>query len=368
MKYSDLQIIRALRARLNACPERSGREAVTTDVIAGFLTRHTALRVERRDGWLLATRHEADGLPEIGLRADMDALPVGDDGVSARHGCGHDGHCAILCGAALALEGRRVGKNLRFIFQGAEETGEGARHICETWPELARLRRVYALHNIPGHPAGALLVRKGCFACASVGLVVSIQGRPAHAAYPEEGANPAALLSRLVLAMPGLICEIPGGADRMLMHTVVGLRAGGENFGLSASEGRLCLTLRGHRQADIDALADAVRRRVEADCAAEGGLSCRFETRDPFPDTTNDDAAVEDALARWRRAGLDVMMLPEPMRWSEDFGHFLRRVPGMYFGVGAGEACPGLHTADYRFPDGIIAPAVDALTALVQLR
>ena len=69
MKDSDLQIIRALRARLNACPERSGREAVTTDVIAGFLTRHTALRVERRDGWLLATRHEADGLPEIGLKA-----------------------------------------------------------------------------------------------------------------------------------------------------------------------------------------------------------------------------------------------------------------------------------------------------------
>ena len=376
MNASDLTKITALRARLHDCPELSGRETATLAAIADFLSRHTTLRLERRYGWLLATHWEADGLPGIGFRAETDAIPAGDPpeaagtgggdchGGDARHGCGHDGHCAILCGVALALEGRRFGKNVRLIFQGAEETGEGARHICDTWPGLRALRRIYALHNIPGHPLGALLVREGCFACASEGLIVRVSGRPAHAAYPEDGANPAALLSRLVLAIPEMIREILCGAPRMLMHTVIGLQLGGENFGLSASEGRLCLTLRAHRQADIDALAGAIRRRAEAE-GREAGMTCAFETRDVFPDTDNRPACVAEAAALWRSAGLSAIPLAEPMRWSEDFGWFLKAVPGMYFGVGAGEACPGLHTAEYRFNDAIIPPAVDALLALL---
>jgi len=365
MDARQLKSLRALRARLHACPERSGQETFTIDAIQDYLSYKTSLRLERRDGWLLASHLEGDGLPEIGLRADMDAIPV--EGVSglARHGCGHDGHSAILCGVGLALEGRLLGRNVRLIFQGGEEDGTGARHICESWPGLAGLRRIYGLHNLPGFPVGALLVRRGCFACASAGLIVRVQGRPAHAAYPEEGANPAALLSRLVLALPGMVEDILGGEPRLLMYTVIGLRLGGENFGLSASEGQLCLTLRGHRQADIDALADAVRRFAGAGCAAEG-MRCAFETRDAFPDTSNDPACVDEAVARFEAAGLSAAGLEAPMRWSEDFGWYLRRVPGMFFGIGAGEDCPGLHTADYSFPDAVIAPAVDAFMALLE--
>ena len=84
---------------------------------------------------------------------------------------GHDGHSAMLCGLALLLEGRRVGKNVHLIFQAAEETGEGARQVIDTWPELKSLRALYALHNIPGFPEGALLMRRGCFACASCGVI-----------------------------------------------------------------------------------------------------------------------------------------------------------------------------------------------------
>lgn len=365
MNPRDLEAVCALRARLHACPELSGHEDVTIDTLQDFLSYKTSLRLERREGWLLATHWEADGLPEIGLRADMDAIPVeGESGTSARHGCGHDGQSAILCGVGLALEGRRTGRNIRLIFQGGEEDGTGARRICECWPGLQALERIYALHNLPGFPVGQLLVRHGCFACASSGLIVRVQGRPAHAAYPDEGANPAALLSRLVLDLPGMIGRILDGDDRLLMHTVIGLRLGGENFGLSASEGQLCLTLRGHRQADIDALADAVRRAAAEGCAAEG-LTCAFETRDAFPDTTNAAPVVEEALGLWQRAGLQATELEAPMRWSEDFGWYLKRIPGMYFGVGAGEDCPGLHTAAYRFPDAVIAPAVDAFAALL---
>ena len=94
-------------------------------------------------------------------------------------------------------------------------------------------------------------------------------------------------------------------------------------------------------------------------------MTCRFETRDAFPDTTNPEALVDDALDRWRRAGLPVRLLEEPMRWSEDFGWYLKRVPGMFFGIGIGEDHPGLHTEAYGFDDAIIEPAVRAFEALI---
>jgi len=357
----------ALRARLHGCPELSGQEIETLAVIRDFLKANTSLTVETMDGWLLATHWEGEGLDEIGFRADMDAIPAGDAipcPGGARHGCGHDGHSAILCALALGLEGRTFGRNIRLIFQGAEETGEGAKHICDTWPGLQRLHRIYGLHNIPGFPKGTILTRPGCFACASEGFIAHVQGRPAHAAYPGDGANPAELLSRLVLAIPGMIEWILRGDDRLLMHTVISIRVGGENFGLSASEGRLCLTLRGHRQADIDALADAIAAFVRAGCKS-AGMTCRFERRDVFPDTTNPDGVVDAALARWRRAGLPVKLLDEPMRWSEDFGWYLKRVPGMFFGVGIGEDHPGLHTAEYQFDDGIIETAARGMMAML---
>ena len=365
LNAAQLEKIVALRRRLHACPERSGHETATSAAIRAFLEENTSLAVEDRGGWLLATHWEGDGLPEIGFRAELDTIPVEGSDTDARHGCGHDGHAAILCGLALLLEGARTARNVRLIFQPSEETGEGGPRVCAEWPELANLDAVYALHNIPGFPKGAVLVRRGCFACASCGLVVRVVGRPAHAAYPGDGANPIELLSALALETPRMIEDILGGADRLLMRTLIGLRAGGENFGLSASEGQLCMTLRGHRQADIDALVERIRARTREGCA-EQGMSCAFELRDVFPDTTNDDAVCEAALARFRAAGLPVRALEEPMRWSEDFGWMLKKAPGMYFGIGSGEDAPGLHTEGYGFDDGIIPRAVEALWALAR--
>ena len=370
LNAAQLEQIVALRRAIHEHPERSGQETATIAAIRAFLEARTSLAVEDRGGWLLATHWEGDGLPEIGFRAELDAIPVegaengARHGGDARHGCGHDGHAAILCGLALMLEGRRTGRNVRLIFQAAEETGEGGRQVCESWPEIAGLQAVYALHNIPGFPKNHILMRRGCFACASCGLIVRVQGRPAHAAYPGQGANPIELLSRLALDTPGMIADILGGEDRLLMRTLIGLRAGGENFGLSASEGQICMTLRGHRQADIDALAERIRAAAAAGCA-KAGMTCEFELRDVFPDTTNDDRAYDDALARFRRAGLPVHFLEEPMRWSEDFGWILKRAPGVYFGIGDGEDWPGLHTEDFCFDDGIIPAALAALEALL---
>lgn len=363
LNTSQLEQIAALRRALHACPERSGQEVRTMATIASFLKAHTSLAIRDMGGWLLASHLEGDGLPAVGFRADMDALPA-DNENGACHRCGHDGHSAMLCGLGLLLEGRRVGRNVHLIFQAAEETGEGARRVIDSWPGLKALQAIYALHNIPGFPKGAILMRRGCFSCASCGHVVHMTGRPAHAAYPGDGANPTEPLCRLALAVPGMIDEILGGDGRLLMRTPIGLNVGGEDFGISTHEGRLCQTLRGHRKADIDALIQRIEARVQADCR-EAGMACDFEIRDAFPDTTSDDAVFDAAMQRFEAAGLPVQILEEPMRWSEDFGWILKEVPGMYFGIGAGEGAPGLHTEEYEFDDHLIENGVKAFEALL---
>lgn len=360
MNKNNLDLTVRMRQLLHNCPELSGAETTTIKNISHFLKAYTQFEVISKDGWLLARRMIDPALPTIAFRADMDAIP-GIDG--PRHGCGHDGHSAILCGLALELEDLHPDKNLCLIFQPAEETGAGAKMIVDQWEGLPSIHRIYGLHNIPGYPKGTLLVRENCFACASCGMIVAIKGRPAHAAYPTDGANPAQALSRLVLELPDMIASILQGDHRLLMHTVVGLNLGGENFGLSASEGKLCLTLRGHRQSDIDALMDLIRTRTEALCAKQAML-CQFELRDVFPDTTNDTATVNAARNIWQSVNRSMQTLDEPMRWSEDFGWYLKQVPGIFFGIGTGEEHPGLHTADYTFDDSIIEPAVDAFVAL----
>lgn len=362
MNNNDLDLILRMRRLLHSCPELSGQEQATLNNIHNFLKEYTTLKIERNEGWLLARHTEGEDLPTIAFRGDIDAIPGTD---APRHGCGHDGHSAILCGLGLALEGKKLGKNIYLIFQPAEETGCGAKMICDSFPEIVNIRRIYGLHNIPGYKKGMLLLKNDCFACASCGMIVSVQGRPAHAAYPADGANPAEALSRLVLELPGTIDEILSGDNRLLMHTVVGLNLGGENFGLSASEGKLCLTLRGHRQTDINALIEKIEARTREVCAGQNML-CTFELCDVFPDTTNDIRSVGEARSIWSKTGMPMTDLCEPMRWSEDFGWYLKKIPGMFFGIGSGENAPGLHTENYEFNDALIPPAVDAFFALAE--
>ena len=94
-------------------------------------------------------------------------------------------------------------------------------------------------------------------------------------------------------------------------------------------------------------------------------MQVRFEIRDAFPDTVSDSTVLANARTRWTKAGLPRQELKEPMRWSEDFGWYLKKIPGAFFGIGAGEQWPGLHTPDYQFNDAVIPAAVAAFTALI---
>ena len=309
----------ALRAQLHACAEVSGREAVTKHTLLTFLREHTSLELHELAGGFYAAHREPEGTkPPVALRADYDALATPQGG--AAHLCGHDGHAAALCGVALMLEGQSIGRSVFLLFQGAEETGAGAALCCELF-DREKVDEIYGAHNLPGFPFGAVLTRAGTFACASRGVTIHFVGKPAHAAYPETGISPAPAVGQLLVDLPALAA--PEQYRGITLCTVIGAQMGEKAFGAAAESAELWLTLRGEHDDDLALCASRVMR------------VCRGT------------------------------LLHDPMRWSEDFGHYLHRCRGAFFGVGAGEDHPQIHTEHYEYPDTLLEPTVEAFRALL---
>lgn len=347
--------ITELRHRLHECAELSGMELRTKEMLETFLRTHTSLELYPcGQGFYAAHREEGAYKPAVALRADYDALAKPDGTVA--HLCGHDGHAAALCGAALMAEGKQLGRNVFFLFQPAEETGEGAEPCCALF-EKEQVDEVYGAHNLPEYPFGRVITRGHTFACASRGVTLRFAGKPTHAAYPENGRSPALAVGRLLCAVPEL--SAPELYSGMTLCTVIGVNMGEKAFGAAAEAAEVWLTLRGEHDGDLNRLFERVLQLSEA-LAEEYGLGFAFEVQDVFPATENDPDCAEKLLRL-----CDGMELKVPMRWSEDFGHYLIRKKGAFFGIGAGEDYPPLHTEDYEYPDALLQPTMDVFWKLI---
>lgn len=346
---------RAFRARLHACPEVSGQEKRTKQAIWDFLKTHTSLELrECGPGFYAAHREEEARRPSIALRADCDALPI--PGGGAAHLCGHDGHAAALAGVALLLEGAKVGRDVFLLWQPAEEIGAGA-EACLGLFDQEQVDEIYGAHNLPGFPAGEIFTRPGTFACASRGVTLTLTGKPTHAAYPEHGISPATALGEILTALSDI--ADPKRYSAMTLCTVIGAQMGQKAFGKAAEHAELWLTLRAERDTDLERLEAQVLDLAET-LAARDGLTFFSEEQDVFPAMVNDPACAERIL---KICG--GQLLAQPMRWSEDFGHYLQRCRGAFFGVGAGVNHPDLHTESYEYPDGILEPTMEAFYKLI---
>ena len=346
-----------LRRALHACAEPSGQETRTAATIKRFLTEHTSLELhDCGAGFYGVHREPGVSAAGIALRADYDALAQ-EDGHAA-HLCGHDGHAAALCGVALLLEGRRVGRDVFLLFQSAEETGKGAEG-CLAFFEREAVGEIYGAHNLPGYPFGQVFTRAGTFACASRGLAVRLTGVGAHAAYPELGISPAQALGKLLIALPGLEdrFERSDGAR----CTIIGARLGEQAFGSAPGSAELWITLRAERDEPLAALEAMVLEQI-AHAAQNARLGYTTDVCDPFPATVNDAGCAEKVLRVCHGA-----QLIEPMRWSEDFGHYLRVCKGAFFGIGAGECQPPLHNPAYEYPDALLEPTVRAFGKILDI-
>ena len=356
-----------LRHALHRYPEPSMKENHTLRILWTFLEENTSLVLTKREGWFYAFRQGA-GDP-VAFRAEMDALPMEETlplpyasqtpGVS--HKCGHDGHCAALCALALALEEAPAARPVYLIFQPGEETGAGGR-LCTPLLREKGIREIYAFHNLPGYPLGALVYRRGLTQPASEGLTVRLTGHPSHASAPEEGKNPAGEISRLAL----LALELAARPRvEMALCTVTGLKVGSGDFGISPGDGELCVTLRAERESVMKDMEAALLRRA-GELAESAGLQMEFALSDVFPETRNCDACLDRVLSAAKALGLETVPMPRLWRASEDFGHFLKECPGALFYIGAGEDHAPLHTSAYDFPDGILPAALRLFLALAR--
>lgn len=343
-----------------------------------FIAENTALYIMDCGSWFYVLKKACVPAEKgaIAFRADMDAV-CGKDGIYG-HYCGHDGHSSILAGLALALDGAKTNRDVYLIFQPGEETGEGAR-ICLGLIDEKNIEEIYGLHNIPGYALGNILVSKmtGCensitgkgvdavstFACASTGIEISMQGTPSHAAYPEAGKNPGLTLARLLLQIEELTKQVNEHEGFVLM-TLIGIEAGSKSYGVSASKGVLRLTVRGESEHVFDKYLERIKL-LAIKAADTEGLELEIKEIERFPATENYRESAIRVRACADKLGFTVKELKEPMRWSEDFGWYLTKTKGAFFGIGDGEDYAQLHTQEYEFPDKIMNNAIKLFAELV---
>ena len=353
-----LQQAKALRQILHNMPEASGYEEKTKKTLMDFLRENSDLELVDCGRWFYAA-HRENAEEGLAFRADMDAV-TGADG-RPWHGCGHDGHMSVMAALAAAASGKTCGKNLFFLFQHAEETGAGGAECCELL-EREKIGSFFGFHNCPGFEAGQILLLPDAFACASKGLILRFEGQQSHAAYPENGKNPVFPMAAFFSHWERLLD--PAEYKGMVLATPVGLQAGGRNFGVAAGNGEIDLTVRAWYDADLDRLT-AMITDLAGMLAEQAGVTVSVQEQDVFPGTHNDASLyplVEEAAAR---AGLSVEIPPEPFRWSEDFGHYARRCPAFFCGIGGGKDAPGIHTPAYQWNDAVTEAALRLFGELI---
>lgn len=348
--------IKIVRSELHDVPECSGCEIQTKGIIRSFLESNTHLTVRDYKGGIIALYDAGNKQNTIAFRADFDAVSLPDG--TAAHLCGHDGHTAALLGVAMKIEEIKPDRNVLLIFQHAEETGEGAREMTGVLDEYG-VSEVYGCHNLPGFPFGVVHTRYDTFACASCGMSFYIEGEPAHAAYPENGKSPIRAVTALFKAIEET--QSPSKFSENTFATLIGSSVGQKAFGTSAEKAEVWITARSDHDEEFRRVRAFLESAVKEICRQDG-LRYRIEIQDEFPATVNDAVCVEKILIR-----CGGKLLEKPMRWSEDFGHFLghrHSADGAFFGIGAG-ACPNIHTVDYEYPDELLAYQMDAFMKLL---
>lgn len=371
MNPTTLKAITTLRHELHQYPELSNREIETSRRLRRFLQEKTTLEVVvKMDGWFYAVKEGTD--PEAGsiaFRADMDALPI-NEGIDlpyasvhpgTAHKCGHDGHCAALCSLALELDKLQTKRTVYLIFQKAEETGDGGQCAAQLIPEKG-ICEVYAFHNLSGYPEGAVVYRKGLTQPASEGLRISFTGKRSHASAPEDGRNPAEAIAKTVLYIQKLQKEPHRG---MVLCTITGMEAGSGDFGISAGEGSLSVTLRAEEEEELLELEEKICAFAREEASSQG-IRIKWQIYDRFPETRNSTEGIKNVLCAAESLHIPVMEMPEIWRASEDFGHYLKKCPGAMFYIGSGENWPALHTEEYDFNDRILETAVDMFLTMVK--
>lgn len=368
MNTSDVNQLIAFRKDLHRFPELSQQEQATAKRVKDFfdpLKPDEVLTGLGGNGLAIVFNGEEDGLTTL-LRAELDALPLIEQGEKEHisqhngsfHGCGHDGHIAILGGVGMRLATERPKKGkVVLLFQPAEETGEGALKVLKSKnfkkikPDFA-----FALHNLPGFDKNQIILKKGSFTAASKGMTVTLTGKTSHAAHPEDGNSPTEAFAKLLVGLE----RIPASMKEFSLITVVHAALGESTFGTTPGEAKIMATLRSFDAETMDKLSHFAESLIER-ISNEYRLDTNISYSDEFKTVENSPLAWEHVNEAAKKLKLKTKHVRLPFKWSEDFGQFSEVAETMLFGIGAGRKHPQLHESTYDFPDEIISSGSNLL-------
>jgi amidohydrolase len=358
----------ALRHDLHAHPELAFKEHRTAGIVASAL-RELGLEVHEGIGGtgVVGVLRAGSGPKSVGLRADMDALPILEQGArpyvsrfpGVHHGCGHDGHTTMLLGAARHLaRTRRFDGTVNFIFQPAEEGRGGARvMVQEGLFDRFPCDTVYALHNWPELPAGTAQTRPGPIMAAADRFDIVVRGRGGHAAQPHRTPDAVLAASELVTQLHTITSRrIPPTENAVLSVTRI---SGGQSHNVLPSAVELTGTVRSF-DADVQDTIEAAIRQISQGVAQATGTAIEVEYVRYYPATLNTPQEAALALRAAEAAGLRASVAPSAAFTSEDFAFMLKARPGAYLWLGQGggprrdDTTPPLHHPSYDFNDEVL--------------
>jgi len=351
-----------IRRDLHKHPETAYEEARTAGVIASFLDDIGIPNERCTDTGVVGIVGSGSG-HVVGLRADIDALPMPDlsglpyasvnEGVA--HACGHDGHTAILLGAAWVLKQLEddLAGTVKLVFQPAEEGGAGAekmiRHgvLGDPTPEA-----IFALHGWPKLPVGKAAFRFGSAMAAVDNFKIVVRGKGTHGAMPHAGIDPITIAARIVEGLQLVRSRMINPLDPIVV--TVGSIHGGSTVNVIPDDVTLSGTIRcldPETRATIPVLMD----RMVVETAKASGGEASFEITDGYPPTINEERATafaRDAITDILGPG-DVIEIELPVMGGEDFSYYLEKIPGSFLRLGVGDT-PALHNSSYNFNDDAI--------------
>jgi len=371
----------AIRRDIHAHPELAFNETRTADIVARELKSY-GLEVHRglAETGVVGILRKGSGSAAIGLRADMDALPLPEKNEfphrskheGQMHACGHDGHTTTLLGAARQMAEQRdkldFDGTVYFIFQPAEESEGGAAVMIEDGLfEKFPMDAVFGLHNWPGIPVGEIAIVPGPVMAGTCAFEIAVRGHGCHAAMPHQGVDTLVVASQLVLALQTVVARNLHPCESAVVS--VTQMHGGEAWNIIPDDALLRGTIRSFKP-EVQALIERAVERLCSGIASAFGAQITVNFDHRYPPTVNSVAETE--LCR-RVAGevfgADKVRRDElPSMGAEDFAYMLREKPGCYVWLGNGPGTGGctLHNPHYDFNDDILPIGVSYWVKLVE--
>jgi amidohydrolase len=369
-----------IRRKIHTWPELAFEEKVTSSLVADYLEA-SGIEVTRGvagTGVVGLIRNKSERT--IALRADMDALPLIESSksqyvsqnVGKAHACGHDGHTAVLLGAAKVLSkmSDQLQSNVKFIFQPAEEQGTGAKRMIEEGVlDSPHIDAIFGLHSWPNLPAGEIGIRYGPMMASTDRFELTIHGKGGHAAHPHKAIDPIVIAARVIDSFQTIVSRQTSPVEPAVL--TIGRIQGGTTHNAIPDSVEMEGTIRTLNPATREQIISSMKRIAENASAMSSAPPPVLKIQTGTPALINDSRIVDviDKIGRRTLGENSVRLLTEPSMGGEDFAYYTLKVPGAMFRLGvASETGPteSLHSSSFGFNDDAIKAGISVLVGVVE--